>query len=676
MDLARVGFDHHRSNGSTGGHHEIIAVPVLRRLLSAIHFRDPGTLFHSRRVGLICVGIAQSLGWEVAALRTIEVAALLHDLGKVGSADHVLQKPGRLSADESEYVATHHRVAIQILQACRVSHEVLEIIADAHGVGDRPEASPSMMGPLGARILAAADAYDSLTNDQAFRSAFPQDEALRLLTEKAGKQFDRNVVAALKRWIESEESQILYDTHAAEVSMQSSAPVDDRTILEADCMALLFNFLYLLESLYDGFYLVDSERNCILWSTGAETLFGVKAAEAMAESWSRARFCKPSTEGEGVEDQLLRAMRTGKPQCGTLEGRRPTSSEGHLEVQSIPIRDESRGVCGVLELVCDSSVSRRNRGQFRELQLAATRDPLTGVFNRGQLEERLQDLHRDYRRENGKTFSVVYVDLDHFKAINDRLSHSVGDQVLVNVARLLEDELYSGEMVGRYGGEEFVVICPETNLEVAVERAERLRRAIMGASLADREDLRVTASLGVAEIGPKDSIESLKERADAALYDAKRQGRNRTCVRRTGPESGQQKRVKNSGSSTSLIHTSHFATAVAADMLVYKLKGFVEDQGARLVKVTQEQVVMQVGNAALFGGWGRATKRQPVRLTVDLETNAEGGSLRGSRRVALKITVEPIGRPATPEAFHFRARDVVERLRGYCVADTINEHGS
>src|SRR5690606_34569369 len=148
----------------------------------------------------------------------------------------------------------------------------------------------------------------------------------------------------------------------------------------------------------------------------------------------------------------------------------------------------------------------------------------------GELETRLAALVKQATgHPDREPCSIIFLDVDHFKRINDTYGHTVGDQVLIDVARLMQAEMYSGELVGRYGGEEFVILCPGTALADAVKRAERLRKALPKANVGGLSELNVTASFGVAQVEQGDSTESILRRADKALYTAKGTGRNKTC---------------------------------------------------------------------------------------------------------------------------------------------------
>lgn len=160
-------------------------------------------------------------------------------------------------------------------------------------------------------------------------------------------------------------------------------------------------------------------------------------------------------------------------------------------------------------------------------------DRLTQIGNRKTFDESLNAAVQAFRAGSG-TFTVVMVDIDDFKKFNDVHGHQVGDEVLKLVARALADNVRDGDTVARYGGEEFALILPVANLSAGRAVAEKLRLAMASRRLTRRgtgEDLGgITFSLGVAEIAPDESADSLIGRADAALYEAKRAGRNCVCV--------------------------------------------------------------------------------------------------------------------------------------------------
>ncbi len=168
-----------------------------------------------------------------------------------------------------------------------------------------------------------------------------------------------------------------------------------------------------------------------------------------------------------------------------------------------------------------------------ESQRLATMDPLTTLMNRRAfLETMLVELARSER--HGHPLSVVLLDVDHFKHINDRFGHATGDAVLAATGKLLRAFARKGDLVARWGGEEFLLLLYNSGSEGGARAAERLRKAIEGMSVFDAEatPIPVTASLGVATYRRGDTPESLIDRADRAMYDAKASGRNRVAVAR------------------------------------------------------------------------------------------------------------------------------------------------
>jgi len=168
-------------------------------------------------------------------------------------------------------------------------------------------------------------------------------------------------------------------------------------------------------------------------------------------------------------------------------------------------------------------------GQIQELAL---RDPLTGVLNRRALNGPLQrELNAGLRY--GASACLLILDLDYFKSVNDRLGHVAGDDVLERVAALVQERVRDVDSVGRYGGEEFAVVLPHTDLSQAQVLAERIRAEIERRAFdLDDGSVRITASVGVASLHDSsiDSIGRWIAAADSALYEAKSQGRNRVSV--------------------------------------------------------------------------------------------------------------------------------------------------
>jgi diguanylate cyclase (GGDEF)-like protein len=172
-----------------------------------------------------------------------------------------------------------------------------------------------------------------------------------------------------------------------------------------------------------------------------------------------------------------------------------------------------------------------NLAKTRVLAELAARDELTGLFNRRHMSELLAQ-HRAACQRSGEGFAVALVDLDHFKRINDSHGHAVGDSVLRAFAEQAGAAMRGTDTVGRWGGEEFLVIYPRSTAQEAAQGADRLRERVAAAVVTTPggQPLTFTVSIGLTEHLPPESVEALVERADRAMYQAKSQGRNRVVA--------------------------------------------------------------------------------------------------------------------------------------------------
>ena len=167
------------------------------------------------------------------------------------------------------------------------------------------------------------------------------------------------------------------------------------------------------------------------------------------------------------------------------------------------------------------------------MEKVASHDPLTGLANRRKFDERFAAEVSRHNR-HGNDLSLLLIDIDSFKSINDTFGHLVGDHCLVQVAEILSKRVRAEDLVARYGGEEFALLLPDTSTHEAAAIADQLRRAISGNPFTPferQESVKITISVGVATLEGKQhaSFDALLERADKALYAAKRRGRNQVC---------------------------------------------------------------------------------------------------------------------------------------------------
>ena len=476
---------------------------------------------HSRRVSKLAVGIARHLRWEEADLRRLEVAALLHDIGKIGVPDNVLFKPGKLNHDESDLMALHHRVSVDVLQAARVDAEVVRIISQSRDFScgaARGPASPRRPLTQVPRILSVADAYDSLRSDLAYHKAKSHDDTVKILQENTGTQFDGNIINALARWAGTCGLNKCRDYQAEHRPPETGpASVDPQEARDADVLARIFSHLYLLENLYDAFYLIDADLQFVVWNEGAQRLVGQPAERLIDRVWTSHTICYADEDGRELPEEelpLREALASGQPASRNVKILNAAGRWTDVELQSIPLIDEAGQLRGAAELLRDKSRHDLAPREYREKQRSAGRDPLTGVANRSELKSQMSQLLDTAVKEDWQYhFSVIFVEIDHFKQINDRFGHETGDQVLIETARLLQQETYSGEIVGRHDGGQFMVVCPATSGEQAAQRADRIHLALRNLHLDELEEWALTGSFGVTQATSGDTVDGLLNRA-------------------------------------------------------------------------------------------------------------------------------------------------------------------
>jgi diguanylate cyclase (GGDEF)-like protein len=212
-DQAEGPKEHAGVRQTTSSLHAGIPMQSVNALMAALIFRDPMTAEHSRRVADLCVTVARGRMSE-EQLYILEVAALLHDMGKLGMPDAILLKPGPLTEEERRIMSTHDRIGVEILRDAFSSKELSEIVGDSHAWYSGNPHEPGLPTgddiPIGARILTIADAYDAMTSDRVYRKARPPEQAFAELRRCAGEQFDP---AWVERFIEVISKDPLHATH-------------------------------------------------------------------------------------------------------------------------------------------------------------------------------------------------------------------------------------------------------------------------------------------------------------------------------------------------------------------------------------------------------------------------------------------------------------------------------
>jgi diguanylate cyclase (GGDEF)-like protein/PAS domain S-box-containing protein len=286
-----------------------------------------------------------------------------------------------------------------------------------------------------------------------------------------------------------------------------------------------------VSDLYDhapcGYHSMDADGRLVRINQTELRWLGLTAAQALGRSYGD--FLTPASR-QLFRERFAQFLQTGHLQDAEFELLRADGSTMPVLVSATAVRDAQDRFVRSRTTVFD--ITERKKLEQRLDQLART-DALTGLSNRRDFNDRAQaELARC--RRLGKPLSLLMVDIDHFKLVNDRHGHAVGDAALRQLADSCRHSLREIDLPARLGGEEFVALLTETTLPDALDAAERLRRHIEALEVAPQQPgppVRLTVSIGVAELAAADrSHEDLMRRADQALYAAKREGRNRVVA--------------------------------------------------------------------------------------------------------------------------------------------------
>lgn len=286
----------------------------------------------------------------------------------------------------------------------------------------------------------------------------------------------------------------------------------------------------MLNNVYEGVYFVDKTRKITFWNSGAERITGFKADEILG------KYCYENILNHMDENGRQLCM-NGCPLHETLkdEQMRITTvylhhKDGHrlkVNVKVFPMYNDERELVGAAEVFVQSKKAFASDLTEEELKSIAYIDQLTKVPNRRATESTL-NLHLDEFERDRQEFGIVFLDIDHFKYVNDNYGHNIGDEVLKMIAQTLNQAIRSIDFVGRWGGEEFVIILEGISCDSFPQILDKLLILVRESKLRlpEGNEISVTVSLGASMVRKNDTVESLISRADENMYYVKQNGRN------------------------------------------------------------------------------------------------------------------------------------------------------
>ncbi|SHL19229.1 PAS domain S-box-containing protein/diguanylate cyclase (GGDEF) domain-containing protein [Fibrobacter sp. UWH5] len=509
---------------------------ILNSLVQALQESDNDTEEHVRRTQLMGAELGRRIGLNDVQLSDLSLLCLLHDIGKIGVPLEILNKPGKLTAEEWDTLRTHPVKGYQIAQSspelCGIADMILHHHERWDGAG-YPDGLARESIPLLSRIIAVVDAFDAMVNTRAYRKALPQDVAIEELKRCAGTQFDPNIVSEFIQMIEALPSK------ASEVAEAVSEEVREVVRDELTQGASSANSFHSVHNLRYVRYTLDEQNNIIDFDKDFERLTGFNALDIQKNRMNQTDLLPPEDRTEYV-CQITEAL--GKNPSAFFEhrimrkdgsviyvlcyGRRYFDSatrSGRAEVIVADVADTY-----TLRIMADMERNKVRRQQA-QWENAYRRDSLTGLLTRNAFKS-----DTEFKLLEGKCkVMLLMLDVDKFKEYNDTYGHVAGDEFLNLIGQTLLSSLRRDDIAGRMGGDEFAAALffkKESSDEFMYERAQQifdkinmtLKMAAKGTSLS------MGAIISNEEMN---TFNELYQSADRLLYKSKENGRSRLSVR-------------------------------------------------------------------------------------------------------------------------------------------------
>jgi diguanylate cyclase (GGDEF)-like protein/putative nucleotidyltransferase with HDIG domain len=534
-------------------------------LARAIQAKDAGGSRHVERVQYYAAALARQLELSDLDRQAVEIAALLHDIGKLAVPEHILSKPGPLTPDERKKMQMHAQIGAEIVSAVPFPCPVAPLIRSHHERWDGMGYPSGLRGdqiPIGARILSVVDCFDAVTSERPYRPALSPDAAIRMIQGEAGKALDPAIVAEFARLVPvlapPTNEDFLRRIHRSNDPASHDLPVEDGERHGADAFAEIASANRETFALYE----IAQSMSQSMSLTETMTLLSAKLSPIVPFSTCalfvrrgdedlRCRFAvglhanllenAAIAEGNGLSGWVARHRRPLVNGLPSVEFNAAGAFAADLQLQSalvcpLTVANDVIGTIvvfhheresytedhrRVLDQVAHQAASVvHNALVFERTQEQAFKDGLTGLANPRALQFQVaRELGR--ARRTAAQFSLILLDLDDFKIINDEYGHLSGDRALQEVAKVLQQTTRPYDTCIRYGGDEFVVLLSSCGRPEAEERRRRLQEAVAAISLhaEDGREIALRVSAG-ASVFPEDgeTYERLLARADRRMY--------------------------------------------------------------------------------------------------------------------------------------------------------------
>ena len=559
---------------------------TIEALALAIDAKDQTSQLHIRRVQLYAAALARGLGMSENEIQGVKTAALLHDIGKLAVPEHILSKPGPLTPEEFQKIRAHPKVGADIVSSVPFPYPVAPLILSHHERWDGKGYPAGLKGeeiPLGARILSVVDYFDALMAERPYHKAMTADAAVGLLQQEAGKGLDPQVVSLFTDLLPTLQKQALeLDQSMRRSTPEEQAPqgqpatglapeLSKKNVFEdialahreiyalyeiaqamgtslgvSDTMALISAKLTnLVPFACAALFLYDEETETLRcrFATGTDAdviqQVAVHSGEGLTGWVARNRRplvnARPSADLEAAGLNHLSTTLQSALVCPLMFNERFIGTLSVYHTDAAFYRDDHRRL---LDRVSEQAAAVINNSMlFEQTQEDSLTDPLTGLPNTRFLFMHLtRELARAERLKS--EVSLMVMDLDSFKGINDNHGHHVGDRALCEVARVLRAAIRPYDICVRYAGDEFIVVLSGCGADEAEHKRQELQKSIDDVYFEARPGKRLTLGISVgAAVFPQDgeSYEALLATADSRMYQDKSERKRRTNRDVTAP---------------------------------------------------------------------------------------------------------------------------------------------
>jgi diguanylate cyclase (GGDEF)-like protein/putative nucleotidyltransferase with HDIG domain len=549
---------------------------IVQALALSIDAKDNTTADHVQRVKIYGRGMARLFTLSELEIQAIEAGAMLHDVGKLAVPDYIINKPGKLTRAEFEKMKIHTIVGAEILSQVKFPYPVVPVVRHHHERWDGNGYPDGIKGeeiPLTARILSVVDCFDAVRETRQYRSAMNREQAINMLKEGSGTAFDPKIVEVFLENLAEFEVEIAErnlshrevieaDTFVAQFDSLNAKP---QTVLPKQGytqtlekiseahreLVMLYEIAQTVGSslsLRDTLTILLERVQSIVPSTTSAVMLKDKAmdrltvasargihAEAFYSQTIKARtgiagwvYAKnePMYNKDPQIDFDALAVETGAPYNTSVVV--PLTKGDHvigvLALYSATLQQYSlehiRLVESIARLASDAVLNSMNH---EEMEVTAFTDRLTGLPNlRGILDAFENETSRALR--HNEAFTVLMMDLDDFKQINDTYGHQVGDRFLKEISKVINGQMRSCDFFGRYAGDEFIALLPRTKKEEALAIMNRIKHSVEDFVMITENGFpsRAGVSIGMAEFKLDGlTLEELMNVADQTMYTQK-----------------------------------------------------------------------------------------------------------------------------------------------------------